>query len=105
MASAASEVGAGGGEAAAAAAGGGVVLHGNTALHVAALTGNAAEVSRLLAEGAEIVENEFGKLPEDVASNDSIVSVLRGAALHCVYGSLTTVASVFLASTHVLLWC
>lgn len=81
MASAASEVGAGGGEAA---AGGGVVLHGNTALHVAALTGNAAEVSRLLAEGAEIVENEFGKLPEDVASNDTIVSVLRGAAL-CVW--------------------
>lgn len=83
-----------------------MVLHGNTALHVAALTGNAAEVSRLLAEGAEIVENEFGKLPEDVASNDSIVSVLRGAALcvwqldncsECVSGSHSRAALVLIA--------
>mgnify|MGYP000725040095 CR=1 FL=1 len=76
-------VGAGAGAAIGATAGaspaGAATTRDNTPLHLAALAGNKERVCELLASGAACVPNEFGMLPEEVASDNEIKSLLTGA--------------------------
>eukprot|EP00750_Incisomonas_marina_P009111 INCI15811.3.p1 GENE.INCI15811.3~~INCI15811.3.p1 ORF type:complete len:335 (+),score=69.37 INCI15811.3:88-1092(+) len=69
-------------------------LHGNTALHLAALFGNADAVGQLLRNGhSACVQNDFGKLPEELAKTTDLRLKLTQLRKNEVQRLIQTLAS------------